>query len=300
MREYFVWLAKLLTLVVIFVFLIPISIIGMISASQEVLNTEMPKFKKNLVAVITLDGTIEDSKDILEDLYKQSNNDTVEGIVLRIDSPGGAVGPSQEIYNAVLKLKEKKPIVASMGSVAASGGFYSAISASKVLAQPGTMTGSIGVIMQIPNFSKVMGFVGVDVVTVKSGELKDVGNSFRDMTPEEKAFLEKTAHTVHSQFITDIAKARGMTPEKVQEIADGRLLLGEEALSLHLIDGYGDVYDAARMVFTLKGKELPASEKPTLFYTNDKFQELKKIFDTVLSLPKLFSREVSFRYQMIG
>lgn len=296
MKEYFVWLAKLVTIIVLLFIVIPSIIGGLMMASKEVVGTQ--PFDKNVVAVVEMTGVIEESKDVIEELYKQANDKKVEGIVLRVDSPGGAVAPSQDVYSAVMRLKDRKPIVASMGSLAASGGFYSAIGASKVLAQPGTMTGSIGVILQIPNFTSLIHTVGVDVVTIKSGKLKDAGNTFRPMTEEERAYLEKTATTVHEQFIEDIAKARNVPLEKVREFADGRILLGNEAKALGMIDGYGDIYDAARLVFELKGKTLQPGENPTLIYPNDKLKEFKKIFNTLALLPKFLNRHTEIRYEM--
>ncbi len=298
MKEYFVWLSKLLTVLFLLFVIIPGVIGGLLVASKEVAGSESP-FEKNVVAVVELTGVIDDTREVIQELYKQVENKRVEGIVLRIDSPGGAVAPSQDVYSAVMKLKDKKPIVASMGSLAASGGFYSAIGASKVLAQPGTMTGSIGVILQIPNFTNIMNTVGVDIVTIKSGKLKDAGNTFRPMTEEERAYLEKTANTVHEQFMQDISRARNIPMEKVREFADGRILLGNDAKALNLIDGYGDVYDAAKLVMELKGAPLKAGEIPTLYYPDEKFREFRKLLNSVSSLPKLLARRTELRYEMV-
>lgn len=296
MREYFVWLFKTLTLIILVFVVVPILLVSVITATSTM--SEIAVDGRKSVAVIELNGVIENSKDILEELYRQADNKAVKGIVLAVDSPGGAVGPSQDIYRAVAKLKAKKPIVAVMKTVAASGGLYSALGASKILAQSGTMTGSIGVIMQIPNFKKFSDWLGVNVVTVKSGELKDVGNSFRDMTPEERDFLQKTVTRVHADFVQAVIESRGLAKDKVLQFADGRVILGSQAKELKLIDDFGDVYDGARLVFELAGEPLGADETPVLIYPTDKFGNLRRALEAVLNLPTIFSRQLEFKYMM--
>jgi protease IV len=292
MKEYFIWLAKLLTLVVIFFVIVPVLLIATLSATQTALQEKINE-SKHTVAVVEVTGIIESSKDVVAELYKQAENKSVKGIVLRINSPGGAVGPSQEIYSAVSKIKAQKPVVASMEGVAASGGLYAALGASKIYCQPGTMTGSIGVIMHLPNFKKVTDWLGVDVVTIKSGELKDIGNSFREMTEGEREFLTKTAERVHRDFITAVVEGRGLDKAEVEKWADGRVILGNEAKEIKLI-----VHDAARAVFELLGTPLKPEEFPTLVYPADKFAGLKKILEAASDLPLLRSRSIELRYMM--
>ena len=291
MREYFIWLAKVVTVFLIVVIGIPVIIGATIAAGRGIAQSEkklaVNSHKK--VAVVELIGVIEDTKEIIEDLYEDIDDPKIDGIVLRIDSPGGAVAPSQDLYNAIRKLKDKKPIVTSMGSLAASGGFYAAVAASKVLAQPGTMTGSVGVIMQIPNVSKITDMIGFDMITIRAGSMKDAGNSFRAMTEEERAYLQKTASTVHEQFIKDVANARGLTVEQVKAFADGRVILGEDAKALGVIDGFGDVHDAARLVLELKGEALKPDEMPELQYKDNAFKDFKKAFQSVSFLPKILT-----------
>jgi protease-4 len=275
MSEYKVWLAKLLTLALIAIIVLPM-IGGAIAAAGKIGG---PK-----VSVVELMGPIEDATDVLKALYQESRNKDAKAIVLRIDSPGGAVAPSEEVYNAVRKLKTIKPIVVSMGSVAASGGLYSSLAASKVLCQPGTQTGSIGVVMQIPNFTSAADKVGVSMVTVKSGALKDVGNQFRPMTDAERKYLEDTATKVHSLFIKAVADGRGIPEQKVREFADGRVIIGHEAKELGLVDGFGDVYDAAREGLALAGVQLKDDELPTLHYANRKKNILEKALEASSSL----------------
>ncbi len=297
MKEYFVWVAKLITFVLVVFLIIPIVLIGSLAAVGSVVSEQIGDPKK-AVAVIEMNGVIEDSKATLNELNKSIRNKHVKGIVLSINSPGGSVGPSQEIYEAVKRWKQVKPIVAVMGSVAASGGLYAALGASKVLAQPGTMTGSIGVIMQVPNFTKVANWAGVDFVTIKSGKLKDVGNQFREMTPEEKEFLQKTVADVHQQFITAVVDGRGLSREAVDKFADGRVILGSQAKELGMIDGFGDVYEGGRLVFELLGQPLKADEWPSLVFQDDTFHELRKALQSIGSLPALFTSERRLMYLM--
>ncbi len=278
MSEYKIWLAKLLTLVIIAVIVLPV-IAGGIAAAGKIGG---PK-----VAVVELQGPIEDVTDVLKALYQESRNKDSKAIVLRVDSPGGAVAPSEEVYNAIRKLKAIKPIVVSMGSVAASGGLYSSLAATKIFCQPGTQTGSIGVVMQIPNFASIADKVGFSMVTVKSGALKDVGNQFRQMTDEERKYLEDTASKVHALFIKAVADGRGISEDKVRQFADGRVIIGHEAKELGLVDGFGDVYDAAREGLTLAGIKLKDDELPTLHYANRKKNFLEKALESSSSLSSL-------------
>jgi protease-4 len=281
MREYFTWLAKLVTTLVLLFVVMPFLAMGIGMAAKGL----GPR-----VAVVELTGVIEDASDILKELYQASKNKDIKAIVLRVDSPGGAVAPSEEIFHAVKKLKSDKPIVVSMGSMAASGGLYSSVSSSKILCQPGTQTGSIGVIMQIPNFTTIAKTVGVDMITVKSGAMKDAGNQFRPMTDEERAFLEGTAAKVHSSFIKAVAEGRNIPEEKVRSFADGRVILGSDALGLGLCDAIGDIYDAGREALTLAKVELKPDELPNLVFTKAKKGFLSKVLESSTSIPALIEQ----------
>lgn len=273
MKEYFVWLAKIIT-----IFIVVVMFFGVISASQ--ISKDLVPKSGARVAVVRLEGMIMDVSDVLKQLQDYADDASIKAIVLRIDSPGGAVGPSQEVYAAVNRAKAQKPVVSSMGAVAASGGLYAAMSSSKVFAQPGTLTGSIGVIMQIPNFSELSSKVGVSVVTLKSGDLKDAGNSFRPMTEPEAQYLTETAKKVHEQFIRDISLGRNLDVSKVRSFADGRVLTGEDAKSLGLIDEFGDTYEAAKSALSL----IEINEKPVLVEKHKPFQELKDILQGAKSV----------------
>lgn len=207
------------------------------------------------VALITVDGVILDSKGIIEQLEKYRTNPSVKAIVLRINSPGGGVAPSQEIHEEILKTREndKKPIVASMGSVAASGGYYIASATDLIVANPGSITGSIGVILQVPNVSGLMQKIGVKSVVVKSGLHKDLASPTREMTDAERRILQGMLDDVHGQFIDAVATGRRIDRKKVETMADGRIFSGREAQSLGLVDQLGNLQDAIERAATLAG-----------------------------------------------
>lgn len=196
------------------------------------------------VAVLPITGLIADSEGTIEQLKKYSRDDSVKAIILRINSPGGGVGPSQEIYSEVRKLKGKKVVVASMGALAASGGYYIACAADKIFANPGTITGSIGVIMQFVSVKDLIEKIGLKGMVVKSGAFKDIGSPVREMKPEEQKLLQEVVENVHLQFVGAVAEGRKMDRKKVMKIADGRIFSGEQAKALGLVDALGNLEDA--------------------------------------------------------
>ena len=196
------------------------------------------------VAVLPITGLIADSEGTIEQLKKYARDDSVKAIILRINSPGGGVGPSQEIYSEVRKLKGKKVVVASMGALAASGGYYIACAADKIFANPGTITGSIGVIMQFVSVKDLIEKIGLKGMVVKSGTFKDIGSPMREMKPEERKLLQEVIENVHLQFVGAVAEGRKMDRKKVMKIADGRIFSGEQAKALGLVDALGNLEDA--------------------------------------------------------
>lgn len=196
------------------------------------------------VAVLPVTGLIADSESTIDQLKKFAKDDSVKAIVLRINSPGGGVGPSQEIYEEVKKLKGKKIVVASMGALAASGGYYIACAAQKVYANPGTITGSIGVIVQFVNVKDLIEKIGLKGMVVKSGPFKDIGSPVREMKAEERDLLQVVVDNVHSQFVAAVAEGRQMQRDSVAKIADGRIFSGEQAKALGLVDALGNLEDA--------------------------------------------------------
>lgn len=196
------------------------------------------------VAVIVLEGPIFESTEFLKELKRYQKNKSIKAVVLRIDSPGGAVAPSQEIFEEVKKLKQDKKVVVSMGTVAASGGYYIASAADKILASPGTITGSIGVIMESLNFQHFLKWAHLENRVIKSGEYKDAGSPFREMTPVEKAYLQNILDNMYGQFKSAIAEQRGFSGEEMDALANGKIYTGDQAVKNGLIDGVGTLYDA--------------------------------------------------------
>lgn len=206
------------------------------------------------VALVKIEGVLVSSENIVDELDGYAEDGSIKAVVLRIDSPGGGVVPSQEIFNAVKHLREEgKKVVVSMGSVAASGGYYIAAAADKVVANPGTLTGSIGVKMEFANVEKLLEKIGVKGMVVKAGEYKDIGSPFRDMTEPEKKLLQDVIDDVHSQFIEAVSEGRGLPKNDVTAIADGRIFTGRQALSLKLVDQLGDLEDSIKLAGSLAG-----------------------------------------------
>jgi len=216
------------------------------------------------IGVVELTGTITDSKEIVGQLHELRKDDSIKAIVLRIDSPGGAVAPSQEIYRAVLRTKKDKKVVCSMGTVAASGGFYVASACDKIYASPGTITGSIGVISEFPHVSQLMALAKIDVDTIKSGAMKDSGSPLREMTDSERKFFQGFVNGVYEQFLDDVSTARKIPKETLRPLADGRILTGQQALEHHLVDELGNLEDAiegAAKLAGAKGEPVPVFQK---------------------------------------
>jgi protease IV len=197
------------------------------------------------VAVVELEGLIAETDDLVRELRHHRDNPSVRAVVIRINSPGGVVGPTQEVHDALLRLRQAgKPVVASLGSVAASGGYYVAVAADQIYANPGSLTGSIGVIMQLANVDALMKKVGVDYVVVKAGQFKDLGNFARPMTPEERRVIQALLDDVHAQFVEAVAKGRKLDRSAVVQFADGRVFSGTQALGLKMVDALGGLEDA--------------------------------------------------------
>lgn len=205
------------------------------------------------VGLVEVKGIIIDPQSTVKQLHDFMNNDSVKAVVVRIDSPGGVVGPSQEIYAEMKKVTAKKKVVVSMGSVAASGGYYIAVPATAIFANPGTITGSIGVLMKFSNVEGLMDKIGMKAFTLKTGKYKDVGSPVRAMNADEKAMLQEVIDSTHGQFVRAVAEGRKLPLTAVKEIADGRIFSGEQALNLKLIDRLGTLQDAIEEAGRLAG-----------------------------------------------
>ena len=220
------------------------------------------------IAIVEVKGVISQSSGVIEDLQQYLADDGVKAIILRVDSPGGGVGPAQEIYREIMRIRStsQKKVVTSMGSVAASGGYYIACASDRIVANPGTITGSIGVIMQFSNLEELLKKIGVKGVVLKSGEHKDIGSPFREMTPEEKRIMQEVLDNVHQQFIQAVAEGRKLERSKVAQIADGRILTGEQAKNLGLVDQLGNLQDTIDIAAKMVGIE----GKPNVLYPKRK------------------------------
>lgn len=209
------------------------------------------------VGVVEIKGLLTDSATVIKQLDRYQDDDSIKAIVIRINSPGGAVGPSQEILREVVKVRAKKKIVASLGTVAASGGYYIASGADLIMANRGTATGSVGVIMQFANVEGLSKKVGLDFFNLKAGRYKDVGSPFRAMTPEDQAYLQGFIDNIYNQFINDVAQNRKIPLARMKTLAEGRLYTGEEAKEAGLVDEFGnlpDAIDKAGLLGGIKGK----------------------------------------------
>ncbi|MBI4824518.1 MAG: signal peptide peptidase SppA [Nitrospirae bacterium] len=250
-----------LILLGLFLFAIIISLLITLSSKSPL---------RDKVAVVRIEGPMFDSKDAIEELNKYVEEPSIKAIVIRVDSPGGAVAPAQEIYEEVKKAVLKKKVVVSMGSVAASGGYYVSAPATKVVANPGTLTGSIGVIMEIPNIEGLMNKIGVKTEVVKSGKYKDMASAFRKLRDNQRKILQGVLDDVHEQFIKAVSEGRKIPIEKVRDMADGRVFTGRQARELGLVDELGNLEDAINLAATLAG----IKGKPEVVTKKDKFSLL--------------------------
>jgi protease-4 len=206
------------------------------------------------IGVIDLKGTISSSDQVVDQLKKHRENSSVKAIVLRVDSPGGAVVPSQEMYEEVKKTRDEgKPVIVSMGSVAASGAYYVSCGATRIVANRGTLTGSIGVISQFVQIEELLNKIGIGSATVKSGKLKDTGSPFRKFTEEDRKYWEGVIQDTFHQFLTVVESERHIPHDKLIKIADGRVFSGEQALEASLVDTLGTYEDALRIAADMVG-----------------------------------------------
>ncbi|HOP46836.1 MAG TPA: signal peptide peptidase SppA [Desulfobacteraceae bacterium] len=254
---------------------------------------------KEKVGVISIEGTISQSRKITSQLAKFRKDNQIKAIVLRIDSPGGQVGPTQEIFREIQKIVQSKKVIASLGSVAASGGYYIAAAADKIVAAPGTITGSIGVIMQFIRIEDLLKKIGIDFETLKSGEFKDIGSPGRELTERDREILNAVIQDIQRQFVEGVAIGRNLDLEKVREIADGRIFSGAQARELGLVDELGNFEDAVEIAKELAG----IKGEVTLVYPEKDTLDLWNLFldATGKSLIKLLQNikpQVEYRWKM--
>jgi len=223
---------------------------------------------KNRIGVVEITGIITNADEPLKNLKKFRDNATIKAVVVRVDSPGGAVAPSQELHDAIAKTTETKPVVVSMGNLAASGGFYLSVGASKIFAEPGTLTGSIGVIAEMPEVDALMDAAKLKMNVYRSGKFKDLGSPFRPPTDEDRKLFQAVIDDTYDQFLHAVADGRHLRVEEVRPIADGRVLTGRQAKELKLIDEFGGLEAAAQEAVTLA----KLSGEPTLVYPSPEFK----------------------------
>ena len=206
------------------------------------------------IAVIDLRGEITSSDEVIRQLKKYRTNSGVKAIVLHIDSPGGGVVASQEMYEEVRKTRDGgKPVIVAMGSLAASGGYYVSCGATRLVANRGTLTGSIGVISEFLQVKDALEKLGISLKTIKAGKLKDAGSPVKNMSDDDRAYFQTLMDDVHRQFMDVVARERKLTPEKVRELADGRVFTGEQAVENGLVDTLGTFEDAVRIAAGIAG-----------------------------------------------
>lgn len=210
-------------------------------------------FTPDSIGLLRVEGVIIDVDWYIEQVHSFRDNENVKGVVLRLDTPGGAIAPTQELYSELLKLKENKPIVTSMGTIAASGGYYLACASDWIVANPGTITGSIGVIMEFMNMEELFSKIGIKSRVIKSGEHKDMGSPFRELTEEEKRLLGDMVLDTHDQFVNVVLEARPVMSDEIRPYMDGRVMTGRQAKELQLVDEMGNLADALVKAAELAG-----------------------------------------------
>jgi len=248
----------------------------------------LSSFQKK-IAILSLEGVIMSEEKLLSQLENVQNDKSIAGVILKVNSPGGAVAPSQEIYQALLKYRKetKNPIFVSMGTIAASGGYYIASAGDKIFANSGTLTGSIGVIMQFSHYQELMKKIGVEISTITAGKQKDAGSPYRQLSTEDSLYFKELLKDTHEQFITDVASARKMKTESIRPLAEGQVFTGNMAKKNGLIDSIGTYdYCCESLRKTLK---LPASTEFINFSVEEK-SVFAEIFETRSPLKQLFSR----------
>lgn len=241
-----------------------------------------------LIGVVEIEGIILESEPTIKKIRALENNPQVAGIIVRINSPGGAVAPSQEIFSELRRVRTKKIIYASIASVAASGGYYIAVGTNRIFANPGSLTGSIGVIMQSFNVEKLMNRLGISVETLKAGKNKDIGSAFRSMKAGERKLLESVLADTHDQFISAVQQNRKMDATRLKQIADGRVFTGRQALHHGLIDGLAGF----RKTVEVMKQELKIPEDVQLYYPQDKRDAIL----SMINLESLFPIRRIFTY----
>ncbi|MCX7817175.1 MAG: signal peptide peptidase SppA [Syntrophales bacterium] len=245
------------------------------------------------VGIITVEGILFDAKDAIRQIKEFEEEDKIKAIVIRVESPGGSVVASEEIYSAIKSLREKKKVVASLGGIAASGGYLVACAADKIVANPGTITGSISALMHFANVESLMQKIGLRSIVIKSGKFKDIGSPVREMTTEERALLQGLVDDIYEHLLEVISKERKIKKEELRKIADGRVFTGRQAKTLGLVDELGDQSFAVKLAASMAGLK----GEPQVVYPSKRKASFKELLiDSLLSpiLQQLHKQESSF------
>ncbi len=288
------WFLGVLAFLVVVAFVFLFMIIALIKSSSTRVET-VSSGSGDKIAIVELKGVIESSEDIVRQFKKYAKDRSIRAILLRVNSPGGAVVPSQEIYDEVRKTRDGgKPVIVSMGSLAASGGYYVSCGATRLVANPGSLTGSIGVISEFLQLHNALAKLGIDVRTIKAGKLKDAGSYTKEMTEADQAYFQSLMDDVHRQFIAVVEKERHMSHDRVVELADGRVFTGEQAVEEGLVDTLGTFEDAVKIAAEIAGIHgeptlVKERRRPGIFGTlvEDVNESLKDVKENVLDRPVL-------------
>jgi len=267
----------LLALLLVVLFFVGISLIVSTTASDDRGKSDwLDVLESSKIGVVSLEGELLSADEILKDIRKFKKRSSVKAIVLRINCPGGAVAPAQELYEEIKRIRKKKPVVASMQTIGTSAAYYVASSSDRIVCSAGTITGSIGVIMMLADLQKIVERVGVNVRVIKAGKYKDIGSMFRPMTEEENKILEDFAAEIPEQFIKDVAQARKgkIQEDKLRTISDGRFFTGEKAKEIGLVDNLGNFYDAVRVACELAN----VKGEPELIYPRKRWESYLELF----------------------
>ena len=286
------WLWGIFGFITLFFAIVIFSIFAFFNSSDD---EDVTPGTSGTIALIELNEPIVSSENIVHQFKRYRENSKVKAIVFRVDSPGGGVSASQEIYEEVKKTRDSgKPVVVSMGSVAASGGYYVACGADRIVANPGSITGSIGVISQFMQYNNLMDKIGITSSTIKSGKLKDAGSPFRKMTEDDKKYFQDMIDDVYDQFVTTVATERKLDKEFVKKLADGRVYTGRKACELKLVDTLGTYEDAIEIaadLADLSGTPRTIKEKKKEKFSEMLFggmkQEIKNLKQEIFSQPMI-------------
>jgi protease-4 len=262
--------------------------IGSVFIAKALMGGDDRQFvEKPGIGLVEVKGMILDSRETVRQLRHFLKKDDIKAVVLRVDSPGGVVAPSQEIYDEVRKFAAKKKIIVSMGSLAASGGYYISAPATLIYANPGTITASIGVIIKLSNIEALMDKIGIKSTVIKTGKFKDSGSPVRELTVEDRAMFQSVIDSTHNQFIKAVASGRKLPEDEVRKIADGRVLSGEQALAFKLVDRLGTLQDAIEEAGRLSGikgdPEVILAPKKKLNYLDILSGGVEESFDGALN-----------------